>query len=179
MSERIHAAGGEVIAVCVDDDERLAAMFERWPTPSVRYVSDPGGATFLQPLGLFDPDERGGIALPGMLIIDPDGNEVFRYSGRDFADRTHDEDVFAALESLDLDAIDAPSGGPVVEGVGVVQRGAFQPSRYSVYFMGNRFGAIAIGGRAEGDEAKTLAREHRLMCDAMLSAWDEVKPQQP
>lgn len=151
-------------------------MFERWPTPNVLYISDPGGETYLQALDLFDPVERDGIALPGMLVIDPDGNEIFRYTGRDFADRTHDEDVFAALKGLGLDAIDPPAGGPVSGDADVNQRGAFQPSTFSVYFAGNRFGAIAIGGRAEGDEAKSLAREHRLMCDAMLGAWSEVKP---
>lgn len=162
--------------MCVDDDGRTAAMFERWPTPHVSYVSDPGGETLLQPLDLFDPAERDGIALPGLLVIDTDGTEVFRYAGRDFADRTHDEDVFAALEGLGLPAIEPPAGGPVVDGVDEDQRGAFQPSMFRAYFAGNRFGAAAIGGRAEGDEAKSLAREHRIMCDAMLDAWSQIKP---
>lgn len=175
VSDRIHAAGGEVIAISVDGDERQAAMFRRWPTPNVRYVSDPGGDTYLRALDLFDPDERGGIARPALLVLDPDGNEVFGYRGRDFADRTHDEDVFTALEALLLDPIDAPDGGPVAE-VDVDQRGAFQPATMIPYFKGNRFGAVAIGLRAEGDEARSLAREHRLMCDATLDAWDAVKP---
>jgi hypothetical protein len=166
-----------VIAVSVDDHERQAAMFARWPTPNVQYVSDPGGETYLQALELFDPDERGGIALPAMLVLDPDGNEVFGYRGRDFADRTHDEDVYAALEELGLDPIEPPDGGPVADvDVDVGQRGAFQPATMIPYFKGNRFGAVAIGMRAEGDEARSLAREHRLMCDATLAAWDAVKP---
>ena len=149
QSDRIHAAGAEVIAVSVDDDERQAAMFARWPTPNVQYVSDPGGETYLQALELFDPDDRGGIALPAMLVLDPDGNEVFGYRGRDFADRTHDEDVYAALEELGLDPIDPPDGGPVAD-VDVGQRGAFQPAAMIPYFKGNRFGAVAIGMRARG-----------------------------
>lgn len=164
-----------MIAVSVDDDERQAAMFARWPTPHTRYVSDPGGRALLQPLGLFDPDERGGIALPASLVIGPDGGEVARLVGRDFADRTHDDDVFAALEGLGLDAIEPPAGGPTAE-VGIDQRGAFQPSMFTPYFKGNRFAAVAIGGRAEGEEAKSLAREHRHMCDASLAAWNEIKP---
>jgi hypothetical protein len=175
VSDRIHAAGGEVIAISVDDEERQAAMFSRWPTPNVQYVSDPRGETYLQALDLFDPEERGGIALPAMLVLDPDGNEVFGYRGRDFADRTHDEDVFAALEALDLGPIDPPSGGPVAD-VGIDQRGAFQPSMMVPYFRGNRFAAVAIGLRARGDEARSLAREHRKMCDATTAAWDEVRP---
>ena len=52
MSDRIHAAGGEVIAIGVDGEERQSAMFARWPAPHVRYVADPGGDRFLQPLDL-------------------------------------------------------------------------------------------------------------------------------
>lgn len=174
-ADQIHAAGGEVIAVSVDDDERQAAMFARWPTPHIQYVSDPGGTNVLQPLGLFDPEERGGIALPAALVIGPDGDEVARFVGRDFADRTHDDEVFAALQGLGLDAIDPPAGGPVAE-VDTDQRGAFQPQMFVPYFKGNRFASVAIGSRAEGDEATSLAREHRHMCDAALAAWAELKP---
>ena len=173
-ADRIHAAGGEVIAVVVDSEERNAAMFQRWPTPHVQYVSDPGGENILKPIGMFDPEERGGIALPGLFVIDPDGNEVFGYRGRDFADRTHDDDVIDALEGLGLDAIEPPAGGPVDPDVDLAQKGAFQPKMFGPYFMGNRFGAIAIGGRAESDEAKTLAREHRQMAEGMLEAWQAV-----
>lgn len=174
-AERLHAAGGEVIAVSVDDEQRQAAMFARWPTPHIRYVADPGGATILRPLDLYDPDERGGIALPALLVLDPDGAEVFGYRGRDFADRTHDDDAYEALEALDLGPIEPPAGGPVGDG-DVAQPGAFTPRMLTPYFKGNRFAAIAIGRRADGDEAKDLAREHRLMCDATLAAWDAVAP---
>ncbi len=175
VSDRIHAAGGEVIALSVDSDERNAAMFARWPTPHIRYVSDPVGERLLQPLGLFDPDERGGIALPGLVLVDPSGKEPFRYEGRDFADRTHDEDVFDALEGLGLDAIEAPAGGPVDDDVDVAQKGAFRTELFGPYFLGNKFGALAIRGRAEGDEARALAKEHSQMADGMLEAWKQVQ----
>jgi peroxiredoxin len=136
VSDRIHAAGAEVIAISVDSEERNAAMFERWPTPHVTYVSDPA-AEILRTIDMFDPEDRGGIALPGLFVIDADGNEVFGYRGRDFADRTHDDDLLDVLE-------------------------------------GNKFGAVAIGLRAEGDEAKSLAREHRQMSQSMLDAWAEI-----
>ena len=176
MSDRIHAAGGEVIAVSVDSEERQAAMYQRWPTRSITYVSDPGGERILGPLGLFDASERAAIALPGMIVIDPEGREVFVYRGNDFADRRHDDDVVHALESLGLDRIDAPVGGPVDEAVDVDQPGAFSPRILVPYFKGNRFGAHAILRRAEGDEAQRLAREHRDMCDGILAAWDAVRP---
>ncbi|MGB3735540.1 MAG: hypothetical protein WA964_11330 [Ilumatobacter sp.] len=174
MSNRISAAGAEVIALSVDSVERNAAMFERWPTPHVQYVSDPGGDTYLKPLDLFDPDERGGIALPALLVIDADANEAFGSRGTDFADRRNDEEVIAALEALGLDPIEAPTGGPVVEDVDVEQKGAFTPKLFGPYFSGNKFGALAIRSRARGDEAKKLAKEHQHMAQSMLDAWQEV-----
>ena len=178
LSDRIHAAGGEVIAVSVDSDARNAAMFARWPTPHVLYVSDPDGSTILGPMDRFDPDERGGIARPGLFVIDADGNEVFGYRGHDFADRRHDDDVIDALEALGLEPIEPVAGGPTaddIEGdVDVDQKGAFTPKLFGPYFTGNKFAALAIGMRAEGDEAKTLAREHRQMADSMLAAWKQV-----
>lgn len=175
MSDRIHAAGGEVISVSVDSPERQAAMFSRWPTPHVWYGSDPGGEQILQPLDLFDPEERGGIALPALLVFDADGNEVFGYRGGDFADRRHDEDVIEALEALDLGPIDPPAGGPNDPSVDVDQPNAFTPAIFGPYFRGNRFGAIAIQRRVEDEAARQVAREHRLMCDGILAAWDAVR----
>jgi hypothetical protein len=172
--DRIHGHGAEVIAVSGDDAVRQAGMFARWPTPHVWYASDPDGATILRPLGLFDPDERGGIGLPAMLVLDPDGNEVYRYVGRDFADRTTDDDVYAAVEALGLDAIDAPAGGPVAE-VPDDLRGFFAPSALGPYFRGNKFAAVAISRRVTDPEARAIAIEHRDMCDATLDAWDRVR----
>ncbi|MDJ0767608.1 MAG: hypothetical protein QNJ12_02400 [Ilumatobacter sp.] len=173
-SDRIHAAGAEVIAISVDDEQRQAGMFERWPTPNVLYVSDPGGERYLLPLGLFDPEERGGIGRPGMIVLAPDGAEVYRYDGRDFADRTTDAEVYAALDGLDLDPIEPPPGGPFGEVPGDL-RGFFRPDHLVPYFKGNRFGAVAIAGRTEDRTFRAIAREHRVMADETLAAWDRVR----
>lgn len=172
-SSRIHAAGAEVIAVSIDSNERQAAMFARWPTPHVQYVSDES-REILEQINMVDPDDERRIALPGLFVLDPDGNEVFAYRGRDFADRINDDDALDALDALGLDSIEPPAGGPVDPEVDVNQKSAFTPKLFGPYFMGNRFGAIAIGGRAEGDEAKSLAREHRKMAESMIAAWGEL-----
>ena len=31
-----------------------------------------------------------------LAVVDPDGTEVYRYQGRDFADRTNDDDLWEA-----------------------------------------------------------------------------------
>ena len=169
--DRIHDAGSEVVAVSVNEEERQAGMAARWGLTHTRLVSDPGGEQVLKPLGLFDPEERGGIALPGMLIVTPDGEEVYRYQGRDFADRTNDDDLYTTLDGLGLPAADPGPWQPEAT-VPDDLRGFFRPSDFGAYFRGNRFGAVAIGGRLSDPESRAIAREHRKMSEASLEAWD-------
>jgi len=169
--DRIHQGGAELAAVSVDDDVRQAGMAERWGFTHTTFMSDPGGEHILRPLGLFDADERGGVALPGMVIVDPDGNEVYRYQGRDFDDRTNDDDIWATLDAMALTAIDPPPWTPTVE-VPDDLRGYFRPADFGAYFRGNMFGAIAIGGRLDDTASRAIAREHREMSKSNLEAWE-------
>ena len=69
--EEVHGAGAEVIAISVNENECQAGIAERWKLNHIQLVSDPGGERFLQPMGLFDPNERNGIALPANIVISP------------------------------------------------------------------------------------------------------------
>ncbi len=173
--DRIHQSGAELAAVSVDDDIRQAGMAERWGFTHTTFVSDPGGERYLQPLELFDPDERGGIALPGMVIVDPDGREVYRYQGRDFADRTNDDDIWTTLDALALPPVEPPPWTSDVE-VPDDLRGYFRPADFGAYFRGNMFGAVAIGRRVHDDESRALAKEHREMSKSNLEAWETWQP---
>jgi hypothetical protein len=172
-SDRIHAAGAEVVAVSVDDDGRQAGMAKRWGLSHTKLVADPGGEQILKPLGLFDPEDRGGIGLPAVLVVGPDGTEVFRHEGRDFADRTRDAELYHAVEKLGLPANDPGPWTPEAPATEDA-KGAFRPDDLGAYFRGNMFGAVAIMGRLDGDaEAKGIADEHRRMAKATLDAWKE------
>jgi hypothetical protein len=173
--DRLHQSGAELAAVSVDDDVRQAGMAQRWGFTHTAFVSDPGGERYLQPLGLFDPEERGGIALPGMVIVDPDGREVYRSQGRDFADRTNDDDIWETLASLSLPAVDPPAWSSDVA-VPDDLRGYFRPSDFGAYFRGNMFGAVAIGRRVPDAESRALAKEHREMSRSNLEAWEAWRP---
>ncbi len=162
-----------MIAISVDDEVRQAGMYRRWPTPNVRYVADPGGDRYLRPLDLFDPEERGGIGLPAMMVWAPDGSVAYRYVGRDFADRTTDADVLQAVDGLGLSPIAPPTGGPILD-VPADLGGFFRPEHLVPYFRGNRSGSVAIGGRLDDRSARAIAREHRVMCDATLAAWKQL-----
>jgi hypothetical protein len=170
--ERIHASGAEVIAISVDDEARQAGMARRWGLTHTRMVSDPGGERYLRPLDFFDPEERGGIALPGIVVVEPGGSEVARFRSRDFADRTHDDDLYEVLTGLGLPAVDPEPWTPDVA-VPEDLSGYFRPEEFGAYFRGNRFGALAIAQRVEDAEARSAAREHHDMAKAMLGAWQE------
>ena len=171
--QQTHGAGAEVIAVSIDEEVRQAAMFARWPTPHVLYVSDPDGRHLLDPLGLYDPNERDGMGLPAMVVIGPDGTEEYRYVGRDFADRTTDADVYAAVAALGLPAMEPPAGGPIGSVPADLGR-FFKVENLVPYFKGNRFGAHAIAGRVDDPIAKATALQHRDMADATLAAWEQL-----
>lgn len=171
--ERIHGAGAELLAISVDDDSRQAGMAQRWGLDAVRFVSDPGGETMLKPMDLFDPEERGGIALPGMVLIGPDGSEVYRYIGRDYADRTNDEEIWAPLKALGLSPVDPPTWTSDID----VPRdlvGFFSPSEYRTFFFANQVGANAISRRLGPEtEPGQMAMEHVGMSQDSLRAWKE------
>ncbi len=173
--DRIHQGGAELAAVSVDDDVRQAGMAQRWGFTHTTFVSDPGGERYLQRLELFDAQERGGIALPGMVIVHPDGREVYRYQGRDFADRTNDDDIWATLDALSLPPIDPPPWRSDLE-VPDDLRGYFRPTDFGAYFRGNMFGSIAIGGRLDDTASRAIAREHREMSKSNLEAWEAWRP---
>lgn len=146
-------------------------MRQRWLTPHTLYVSDPSGERFLQPIGLFEPDERGGIGRPGVVLLRPDGSVAYRYVGRDFADRTTDAELLAALDELDLDPIEPPDGGPELD-VPDTLRGYFRPEMYGAYFAGNRSAAKAFSSRSTDPVAHELAAEHIVMCKRSIDAWN-------
>ncbi len=171
--DRIHGAGAELVAVSVDDDVRQAGMAQRWGLDAVRFVSDPGGEAILGPLDLFDPEDRGGIALPGMILVAPDGTEAYRYIGRDYADRTNDREIWPALDGLHLGPVDPPTWVSDVE-VHADLDGFFRPVEFRTFFFGNQVGANAVAQRLGPDtEAGQVALEHVGMSKDSLRAWKE------
>ena len=156
---RIHGNGAELIALSVDDQGRQIGMHQRWPVPNALFVSDPGGDRYLKELRLYSPNGRDRIAIPALLVIAPDGTETFRYTANDFVDRVADEEKFAAVEALDLEAIEPPEGGPEGEFPDDV-RGYFRPVSFDAYVTGSRTGALALSRRVKDPEAKAQLEDH-------------------
>ncbi len=170
--DRIHGAGAEVVAMSVDDDGKNAGMVQRWGFTHTEFVGDPGGARYLRRMDLYDPKERDGLAISSVLLLRPDGTEAYRYVARDFADHTDLDELWEAVDGLQLPAVEPPAWTPPVEPPDDLH-GFFPPSAFAAYFDGNFFGAVAIGMRLEDRAARAVARQHREMARSMRRAWDE------
>ena len=135
----------------VDPPEAQLAMDRTWQLP-FRWVSDPDGQRFARPLDAWNPDERGGLYHPLVLLLSPDGEVLLRHRSRDFADREDDRDVLDALRGQGLAPVPVP---PPWQPDGVEPRptdGAFRPEAFGPYFRGLQFAMKALAGRLR-DEA--------------------------
>jgi hypothetical protein len=165
----IHTLGAVLAAVVGDPPERNAAMQKRWGLP-FPILSDPDGARWLRTSGLWNAEERGGIAIGATLVFDPDGDEVFRSQSRDFADRLSDEPALEALRALTLAPLDqvlswVPTVQPESESPG------FRPEQFGTYFRGYFYGCLSLERRATDPTAKAEAAAAKDMATGMLDAW--------
>lgn len=156
----------------VDPPGRNAAMAERWRLP-YPIVADPDGETILRPLGLWNPDERGGIAWPGLVVFDAEGTETWRFRSRDFADRPPDvADLLTAVASLNLGPMDPPPVW-VPDEPAVADRGAFTAEAFVPFFSGIRTSALGLAGRLETAHDRSEAGNLSAMAKSFLDAWKE------
>lgn len=145
-------------------------MARRWMLP-FPIVSDPGGEEIIKPLGLFNPNERGGIGIPAILVIDRDGQVVYRYQGRDFTDRADDEDIVSALGSLALDPLDPPPKAWQPEAEPDEEPGAFRTEFLGTYMRAVMLATGALAMRLETESDRNEAAKLSAMAGSFLVAW--------
>ncbi len=145
-------------------------MADRWHLP-FRIVSDAAGERFLKSLDLWNADERGGIAIPALLVISPQGEEVFRVRSRDFADRVNDEDALSTLEKQGYPPLDPPPPAWQSQVEPEIDRRAYKPEFFGPYFRGNRFAAVALSLRVKDPTALAEIQAHGGMSSSFLAAW--------
>ena len=147
-------------------------MNERWHLP-FRWVSDPDGERLGKPLDAWNPDERGGVFSPLVLLVAPDGREVLRQRSRDFADRTEDDaQVREALRGLALPPLPVPP--PWDPGVAPEPTPtAFRPEAFGPYFRGIRFATYALTRRMQDERDAAETRALTAMAGSFLDAWKE------
>lgn len=107
-------------------------------------LSDPDRFQAIEPLGISDPEDERGIARPSMILFRPGGDEAWRFTSRDFADRLPEDEALEQARGLglsptsqDLPATGEPEPGPRAMSLDVLP----------TYFRGARFAALAMGLR--------------------------------
>ena len=150
-------AGARPVGIAVDSVGQQAAMVEKLRLP-FPLLSDPGGEQAIKPYDLWNEQERGGIAHPAIVIVDPQGTVAFRSVSGDFADRMTEDEVVQAVRSLGLESTtqDPPQVGEPDPGPQAMPVRAMGP-----YFRGVRFASIALGMRHPEirDDSKRLSDE--------------------
>ncbi len=172
---RLADAGAEVVLASVDPPEVQVAMNRTWHLP-FRWISDPDGERLAKPLGAWDDDSS--IFRPVVVVVAPDGQEVFHELSRDFTDRTDDEPVLAALEALGLAPLPgAPDWAPDVEPQ--ASKRAFQPSSFIPYFRAIRFNTMALSERMVDQRDREQLVTEKEMAESFLAAFDDWRTEHP
>lgn len=145
-----------------------SAMVEKLELP-FPLLSDPDRMGAIDPYGFADPNDARNIAVPGTVVIDSDGQEQHRTTGRDFADRPLDDEILEAVTRLGL--------APTTQEAPLVGDAEPSPSAFKVehmlpYYRGARFAAIAMGRRYP--EAKEDAHRYTEQMDVYMEAAKDL-----
>lgn len=160
--------GATIAAIVVDTPAQNAAMVAKLALP-FPVLADPGGAAAIRPYGVWD-DARP-IARPAIVILAPNGREVYRYAGADFMDRPGDDDLFAALERLRLPPAPSPAGGaPLAHLAPAPGPRALKLPDLGVYMRGVRFAMEAMAGRARDPFDRAEAERTATMAARFIAA---------
>ncbi len=107
-------------------------------------LSDPDRVLAIEPLGVADPKDERNLARPAMILVDPAGEERFRFVSRDFADRLPEDDALAAVTVLGLPPTNQAGPTP---GIPTPGPRAMPLDGLPYYLRGARFAALAMGLR--------------------------------
>ena len=177
--EEFEKRGAQIAGISVDPPSNNARMVGKLLLP-FPLLSDPEGE-LARLCGLWNAEE--GVAVPAVVIVDQSGEVRYLYSGRDFADRPGDEEVFATLDELDS-GIERLTGGPEFQ-VGAAQaressvrpdRRAMELEQLTSYYRGvffttkvlkERFGRLGRPGKDALEEMDAFDQMVRSYIEAL------------
>lgn len=164
--------GGRLFGLSADSVGQNAAVMEKLRLP-FPILSDPTREAAIEPLGFADPDDPRRISLSGLIIVSPEGEEVFRHTGRDFADRPDEDMVLAELGRLGLSSTSQapPALGPPEPGEKALAVAHLLP-----YFRGVRFAVLTLRRRHRdlGDEFAADTKAYVAMVERYHEALAEL-----
>ena len=158
--------GATVAAIVIDPPGQNAAMVAKLALP-FPVLSDPDGTGAIKPYGVWDPQEA--LSKPAIVVLAPDGREVYRYVGVDYMDRPHEDEAQAALEGLGLPPLDLPIATvPHVDPAPGPR--AYSLPDLAVYMRGVRYATQALAGRARDPVDRAEAVRTLEMAKRFLAA---------
>jgi hypothetical protein len=158
--------GAQVVAVSVDPPVANAAMVAKLALPFV-VLSDPGGEQAIKPYGVWH--EGRPFAKPAIVVVAPDGREVFRYVGADFMDRPDDRDVLAVLESLGL-AARPEQPGPIAHLEPQPSARALALETLAPYMRGVQLAMTGMAERLRDDWDRAQVQRTAVMAERYVKA---------
>ncbi len=137
-------------------------------------LSDPDRDRAVTPLGFADERDPRLISRPGVVIVAPGGEEVWRHTGRDYADRPHEDLLLSEVSKLGVDPTTqaSPDVGEAVHG-----ETAMPPEDLPHYLRGAKFAALALRSRHRSisEEFKDDAKEYVARMERYLEALSAVE----
>ena len=136
------------------------------------FLSDPDRTGAIDAYGLSNPDDGRNLAYPAIVIVDPDGEEAWRWVSRDYADRIPEDDVVEAAAALGLGPVGAEHMAP-----GNPEPGPAAMARLDLvpYFRGAKFAALAMYLRLRTiPEAKESAKAESIAFGAEMDRYIEA-----
>ena len=162
-----------MFALSVDSPQQNAAVMEKLAMP-FPILSDPDRDKAVTPLGFADEKDPRLISRPGVVIVAPGGPEAWRHTGRDYADRPHEDLLMSAVSKLGLDPTTQalPEVGEAVHG-----EKAIPLEGLPHYFRGAKFAALALRSRHRSisQEFKDDAKEYVARVERYLEALSAVE----
>lgn len=171
--EEFLARGGRVYGISADSPGQNSAVMEKLALP-FPILSDPDRSRAITPLGFADDEDSRQIARPSALIVNPAGEEVYRFVGKDFADRPDEDSLLEAVAALDLQPTtqERPVRGDPEPG-----EKAYPFEGLSPYFAGAGLTAYALRQRHRhlGEEFSEDAKAYGLMVTRYREALSAVE----
>lgn len=166
-------AGGRLFGISSDSPAQNSAVIEEFALP-FPILSDDSRQEAIEPLGFADEEDPRQIAKTGVVVLSPEGTEVFRYVGREYADRPHEDRLLEAVEKLGLPPTRQPS--PTI-GPGEPGERAMIMDALPHYLRGAKFGVLAIRSRHRdiSEEFREDSRAYVQMVDRFLDALSKVE----
>jgi len=96
--DKIKQAGGELIAVSVDE-QSFAWSMAQTTGAKFQILSDADKKTITE-YGIVNAAEHGGIAHPSIFVLDKEGRIRYMHVGKDAQDRLPDETILQELKKV-------------------------------------------------------------------------------